>query len=143
MRDIEPLPAEIWFRRIAMIASGDLKDTERALRHAFHMLQLTPREFRPPEYWDLDEESYEALLDAGELEAAARKLVSAPTLTVTTAPSASGTKVVIGCKVLKTAVSGDGDSAAAAILQAWANCLLALKSERRTNWNHLKEGTRG
>ena len=62
MEDLEPLPPETWFERIEMIANGQLGSTESALRHALHMLQLTPREFRPREYGSIDEESYEALL---------------------------------------------------------------------------------
>ena len=132
MEDIEPLPADMWFGRIEIIANGELDNTESALRHAFHLLQLSPREFRPPEYAALDEKGYEALLAAGKLEAAARRLVAAPTLTVTTSSCARGVRVAIGCSVLKTAVIGEGDSVASAILQAWAKCLLALKREFST-----------
>ena len=127
MEDIEPLPPEMWFERIEMIANGELKNAESALRHAFHLLQLTPREFRPPEYALLDEESYEALLEAGHLDEAAMRLVSSPTLTVTTASGADCVEVVIRCEILKRAIFGRGDCAASAILQAWAKCLLALR----------------
>jgi hypothetical protein len=129
MKDIEPLPADLWFGRIEVIANGELDSTESALRHAFHLLQLSPQEFRPPEYAALDEKGYEALLEAGELEAAARRLVAAPTLAVTTASCPRGVKVAIACRVLKTSVIAEGDSVASAILQAWAKCLLALRSE--------------
>jgi len=62
--EIEPLPAELWFDRIEMIERGELASTENALRHAFHLLQLTPLEFRPREYGTIDEADYEALLEA-------------------------------------------------------------------------------
>ena len=127
--ETEPLTPELWFERIEMIANGQLGNTENALRHALHLLQLTPRQFRPPEYGTIDEESYEALLEAGDLDAAARRLVAAPTLTVTTTLSAGGVEVAIGCKTLSMTIFGTGDSAAAAMLQAWAKCFLALRSE--------------
>lgn len=127
--DIEPLTAEIWFARIEMIARGELGPTENALRHAFHLLQLTPREFRPREYGTIDEAEYEALLEAGNLEAAARRLVAAPALTVSTESCADGVEAVIGCRTLKKTVSGTGDTPAAAIVQAWAKCLFELQAE--------------
>ena len=127
--DIEPLLAELWFHRIAMIGRGELGPTEHALRHAFHLLQLTPREFRPREYGTIDETDYEALLEAGDLEAAARRLVAAPTLTVSTQSHPNGVDAVIKCSTLKRAVLGTGDTPAAAILQAWANCLSELREE--------------
>ena len=75
--DIEPLPECLWFERIELIARREFPSTEHALRHALHLLQLTPRQFRPPEYNALDEAHYEALLEAGDLEAAARRLADA------------------------------------------------------------------
>ena len=82
MEDVEPLPADMWFGRIEVIGSGELDNTESALRHAFHLLQLAPREFRPPEYADLDEKGYEAPLETGKLDAAARRLARWPSTTV-------------------------------------------------------------
>lgn len=127
--DLEPLRPDLWFERVEMIAEGRLNNTERGLRHAFHLLQLTPREFRPPEYWDLDEQGYEELLSAGDLEAAARRLVAAPTLTVTTAWGHERIDVAIRCRTLKITTFGQGDSVAAAILQCWAKCFLSLRAE--------------
>lgn len=127
--DFDPLPAETWFERIAMIANGELASTENALRHALHLLQLTPREFRPREYGSIDESNYEALLEGGNLEAAARCLVAMPTLDVTTSANAAGARVAITCRTTKMTVHGEGDSAAAAIVQAWAKSFLALRSE--------------
>jgi len=129
IEDIEPLPANVWFDRIGMIARGELGPTEYALRHAFHLLQLTPREFRPPEYGTLDEPAYEALLEAGDLEMAARRLVAAPGLTVSTQPRANGVDAIIKCSTLKKTVLGTGDTPAAAILEAWANCFSELREE--------------
>ena len=138
--DIEPLPPDLWFERIEMIATGQLGSTENALRHALHLLQLTPHEFRPREYGTIDEESYEALLEAGDLDAAARRLVAAPTLTVSTTSSADGVEVAIGCRTLNKTIFGRGDSVAAAILQAWTECLFALESEFGSSWPNEATG---
>ena len=128
-QDIEPLEPEAWFERIEMIANDQMGSTENALRHALHLLQLSPREFRPREYEAIDEESYEALLESGDLDGAARRLVSAPTLAVSTTSIPDGIEVAIRCRTLDLTIFGKGDSVAAAILQAWAKCLFAMRSE--------------
>jgi hypothetical protein len=138
--DIEPLTPELWFERIDLIANGQLGSTENALRHALHLLQLTPRQFRPREYGTIDEEKYEALLEAGDLDAAARTLVAAPTLTVSATSSPNGVEVAIGCKTLNMTVHGKGDSVAAAILQAWTQCLFMLRSEPDESWLNKASG---
>jgi hypothetical protein len=127
--DLEPLDVEAWFERIEMIATGLIERTEHGLRHAFHLLQLTPREFRPPQYWQLNEQAFEALLDGGQLETAARQLLCAPGLTVTTVYSAHGVEAAVRCRTLKRTTYGRGDSPAAAILDAWARCLLSLNED--------------
>ena len=135
---IEPLTPELWFERIEAIARLQLGRTENRLRHAFHLLQLTPAELRPPEYSMLDEASYEALLEAGDLEAAARTLVSAPTLSVSTSSMGSRVKVAVRCSKLDRTIIGEGDSVADAILRAWAECLLKLR-EAGPTWLRANE----
>jgi hypothetical protein len=129
LEEVEPLPAELWFDRIQMIERGELASTENALRHAFHLLQLTPREFRPRDCGIIGEADYEALLEAGELEAAARRLVAVPTLTVSTVLGARGTDAAIKCSTLNKIVFGTGETPAAAILQAWAKCFSEWREE--------------
>ena len=136
--DIEPLPDWLWFERMELIARREMSSTENALRHALHLLQLTPRQFRPREYSALDEAHYEALLDAGDFEAAARRLVATPTLSVSAAPAAGGVKVAIRCSRLHKTLVGEGDSVADAILQAWAECLLMLR-EAGPTWLRANE----
>jgi len=141
IEDVEPLEVELWFDRIAMIARGQLGPTENALRHAFHLLQLTPCEFRTREYGTIEEADYEALLEAGDLETAARRLVSAPILTVSTEASANGVDARIKCSRLEKTFLGTGHTPAAAILQAWANCLAELKEQFGVN--HFSDVLRG
>ena len=129
VKDIEPLPSDLWFARIAMIANGELKNTEHGLRHALHLLQLTPREFRPAEYYLIDEEGFEALLAVGDLDAAARRLVAAPTLAVSRRSVGETVEATIACSTTAQTITGIGDTFAEALLKAWARCLMNTRSE--------------
>ena len=126
---IEPLNSQIWFGRIELIAGATLP-LENALRHASHLLQLAPTQFRNVLRLAIDEDSFEALLDAGDFDAAARHLVAQPTsLSVTHGASGSMVSAEISCVVLKRVIQGTGKSEADAILDAWASCVLALKDQ--------------
>ena len=129
MKDIEPLQSDLWFARIAMIANGELKNTEHGLRHALHLLQFTPREFRPAEYYLIDEEGFEALLAVGDLDAAARRLVAAPALAVTSKSVGETVEATIACSTTAQTITGTGDTFAEALLTAWARCLMNTRSE--------------
>jgi hypothetical protein len=127
--EIEPLAAALWFRRIEMIGRGELGGIESSLRHAAHLLQLTPQPFRHVVRLTVDEETFESLLEAGQFEAAARYLVAQPTaLSVDEVPG-DPVRATISCAILGRAISGTGDSVATAVLDAWATCLLALRAE--------------
>ena len=130
----EPLYSADWFRRIEKIASGELGSVEKALRHASHLLQLTPAPFRHVVKLAIDEECFEELLEAGELDAAARYLIAQPAaLTVTDDADGGGIRATISCVILNRAISGMGESVATAILAAWTKCLLALRTEYGAN----------
>lgn len=130
----EPLDAAIWFRRIEMIRNRELPRTENALRHALHLLQLTPFEFRPRECPAIDEDIFEGLLAEGHFEEAARLLVTAPTLSVTANCEGGSAKAGIKCRVLDRTIHGEGPTVADAILQAWSECLLMLRAEYGESW---------
>lgn len=127
--EIEPLDPALWFERIEKIARGELA-IENALRHASHLLQLTPRALRHVMRLAIHEDGFEALLDAGDYDSAARHLVAQPTaLVVETHPDRTRIVADISCVILKRVVTGSGETEAQAILDAWTACLLELKSK--------------
>ena len=126
--EVGPLDASLWFCRIEMIARRELA-IENSLRHASHLLQMAPLPLRPIVRLATDEDRFEALLDAGDFDAAARHLVAQPTA-LALEPSSDGTQVAaaISCVVLKRVITGVGETEATAILDAWTTCLLAIKA---------------
>lgn len=132
---IEPLTPSLWFERIVKVANGQLGSVENALRHAAHLLQLTPAPLSHVFTLESDEEGFEALLNAGSLDAAARCLVRVPTaLTVEAVGEDGSYRATIDCPVRGRAVSGRGENEASAILDAWTTCLLNLRREYGSDW---------
>lgn len=140
--EIEPLIPSLWFKRIAMIAAGEFGSLENSLRHAGHLLQLAPRPLRHVVRLDADEDTFEALLCAGDLDAAARRLVAQPMAFSIDEGDGTGTvQATIWCPIQGRAVGGRGDSIAAATLAAWSTCLLSLRTHCEDAW--LSSGGRG
>jgi hypothetical protein len=112
-----------------MIARGELPSMEHALRHAAHLLQLTPAPLRDAVHLALDEEAFEALLEAGEFDAAARHLLAQPTALSVDQDSHGLVRATISCAILKRAIHGTGETGASAVLAAWTTCLLAFRQD--------------
>jgi hypothetical protein len=127
--EITPLDPALWFDRIERIARGDLGSVENSLRHAGHLLQLTPAPFREVVHMSLGEDAYEALLEAGEFDTAARHLIAQPTALSVEQDAEGPVQAVISCVILNRAIRGKGDTVATAVLDAWTTCLLALRAE--------------
>ena len=127
--DVEPLSPTLWFQRIEMIARGELGSVENSLRHAGHLLQLTPTPFREVVRMSLEEKAFEALLQAGEFDTAARHLVAQPTALHVEEASDGRVQAMISCVILRRVIRGSGDTIATAVLDAWTTCLLALRTE--------------
>ena len=126
----EPLISNLWFERIEKVASGGLGSVENALRHAAHLLQLTPTPFRDVVRLGIDEEGFEALLDSGDFDTAARHLIGQPTaLSVEAEQNEVKFRATISCPILGRAISCSAETVASAILAAWTTCLLGLRSE--------------
>jgi hypothetical protein len=127
---VEPLEPALWFSRIEKIANGELGCIERSLRHAAHLLQLTPMPLRQQVGLAIDPGAFETLLEAGDFDTAAKHLVAQPT--ALDVEAGDGTRTVsarIKCAVLNRNIDGRGDTIADAVLNAWTTCLLALRSE--------------
>jgi hypothetical protein len=78
----------------------------------------------------LEESKFEAILEAGDLETAARHLVVPPAaLAVEPGDDGQRPRAAIACDILQRPVDGNGDTVAAAILDAWANRLITLRLE--------------
>lgn len=124
---VEPLAPELWFRRLELIASGQMASVENALRHASHLLQLAPIAYREVVRPAIGEAPFEELLNVGDLDGAARHLVAQP---LALAFSADGEQALatISCPVLGHPVKASGDTIASAVLRAWTTYLLALRA---------------
>lgn len=127
--EVEPLPKKLWLARIERIAEGRFATLENALRHASHLLELAPLEFREFARPSISEEQFEALLTRGDLYAAARQLVAqAAALHVQAEEHGTGVVASISCAKHGRVISGSGPCAASAVLHAWTAYLLALRS---------------
>lgn len=122
--EIEPLPRELWYARIEAIKLQEFGEIESRLRHAFHLLQLTPRALRFTGYWQMDEAYYEALLESRDFDAAAQALTAARSLSVSSRFEGGRVQVVVRCNEQGSEALGEGETVAEATLQALANCLL-------------------
>lgn len=99
----------------------------RALRRAFYLSQLTPGPIRPTFATECSEDSFEKLLEAGDLEGAARALLTSALELQISKPDG---KVIAVIEVSGGDIAGTGISShpAAALLTAWANCISAVLS---------------
>lgn len=127
--EIEPLDPVLWFQRIQLIANGELS-IENSLRHASHLLQLAPSPLRHVLRLAIDECRFEALLEAGNFNLAARHLVAQPTsLRVEPDPDRTMIVATISCEILQRVIRGTGETEAIAIMDAWSSCVLGLRSK--------------
>jgi len=125
----EPLDAAMWFSRVEIIANGALDSVENSLRHAGHLLELTPKELRPHVGLAIAPDDFEVLLDSGDLDGAARHLFAPPgELRIEGGAGAVLMRATIERSALHPKVYGVGDSVAKAALNAWTTCLLSIKA---------------
>jgi hypothetical protein len=127
---VEPLDAILWFTRIELIADGALGCVENSLRHASHLLQLAPEPLRPFVGLSIGAELFEALLDSGDFDTAARHLVAQRT--ALSVDGTAGDRLItatIKCPALGLNIHGMGETVADAVLEAWATRVLALRAE--------------
>jgi len=123
----EPLDAALWFARIEIIANGALDSVENSLRHAGHLLELTPEKLRPLVGLAIPPDDFELLLQNGCLDKAARHLFAFPEL-LSTEGGDRTVRATIQRSALHPKIYGVGESVAKAVLNAWTTCLLSIKA---------------
>ena len=131
---IEPLSPSIWFQRLewlrdrlAPIACLDTPESERLIRHAFHLTQLAPGPFGEIAKSSITEEQIESLLDASESFSAVSGLMNCH-LKLSMRQHENGFHAIVSSEVFATVVSQEASCPEVAALAAWVNCLLAIKT---------------
>ena len=135
--DIEPLEPDLWFAALAQLSKRRAEaregGAESLLRHAFHLLQLTPRPLRGHVQCAVSEETFEALLQAGATDCAALGLVGLTAEIDLHRSAIPGTEAVEARVCLPgqetMPAAAQAQSIALALLGAWANCLLAIRRQ--------------
>jgi hypothetical protein len=130
--EVEPLEPGLWFRRIEMIAKGELGSIENSLRHAAHLAQLAPRPLRGHVGLAIDEDEFEVLLNSGAFDSAARRLRPVA-LSTEAATEGAPSRALIKCSLSKRPFNGSGRTIADAILDAWTSWLLAHRTGLRAD----------
>lgn len=133
--EIEPLEPELWFAALEQLSRRQAKaergTVETLLRHAFHLTQLAPGPLRIVVRCELDEDSFERLLDTEAFDSAAVALVGPPAGFALHCAVGNRHKVYQATVRLpgqrKPPVTARSEDAACALLGAWTNSLLALK----------------
>lgn len=135
MVDIEPLKATLWIAAVGKLHQradrAKNHELESLLRHAYHLVQLTPRHLRSVVRAQVGEGAFEDLLEKRHFEAAARALLGVPgTVSVSQADgNLSEARVCLAAGLDAVAKAAKPESA---ILLAWTKCLLALDNRVTT-----------
>jgi hypothetical protein len=127
---IEPLGLRSWFtsvRRLSAAATTGQAPLGSALRHAFHLVQLTPHALRGSVAAALSERAFEQLLEAEIYDIAAQALVGSPAgLALVRQPGSRAVFAEVRFPDGPGVGCGEGRTIARAILQAWCRAVLAL-----------------
>jgi len=134
-QDSEPLEPELWFSALERLskklsASND-NDVESMLRHALHLLQLTPGPLKGLVRCEIGEEAFEQFLEQGAFDSATLALVGAP-MCYEMSSTLNGGERLIEARAWLPGQSGQPSAASAqslavALLGAWSACLVALR----------------
>lgn len=123
---IQPLSPDLWLGRLGFlrehIFAGTI-ETEPALRHAFHLLQLAPGPFADM-LGDCDEDSFEHLLENKLYDAAAGKLTASSFLDIFVNVPDGHASVEIKSEVYDLRIEAVAKDKANAMLIAWVELIL-------------------
>lgn len=132
---IEPLDPELWFQAIERLstrlsASND-NDVESMLRHALHLVQLTPGPLKGVVRCEIGEDAFEEFLARAAFDSAAIALVGSPMCYELSCNLEAGRRVIEARAWIPTQTAqpspAAGESLASALLGAWSGCLVALR----------------
>lgn len=130
MQDIEPLEPAMWFGAIAKLEQRRIRSAEiefdRLLRHAYHLLQLTPRPLRSIIRSELSETQYDVLLGARALESAAMGLIGQPMRYGLVRLIAGHFEAKVWLTDSAEPTSVHSTFVASALLGAWAQTIVAM-----------------
>jgi hypothetical protein len=127
---IEPLGLGSWFasvRRLSALLSASHGTIGTALRHAYHLVQLTPHTLRTSVAAALSERAFEQLLEAEIYDIAAQALVGSPAgLALVRQPGSKAVFAEVRFPDGRGLGCGQGRTIASAVLQAWCRAAVAL-----------------
>ena len=139
---IEPLGPRAWFasvRRLSALAAAGPATIGSALRHAYHLAQLTPHGLRTSVAAALNERAFEDLLEAEVYDVAAQALVgSSDGLALVRQPGSKAIFAEVRFADGRGMGCGQGRTIAAAILHAWCTAALALDTSAGGADGHAK-----
>ncbi|HVT54952.1 MAG TPA: hypothetical protein VHD34_02725 [Xanthobacteraceae bacterium] len=132
---IEPLDPELWFQALerlsSRISASNDNDVESMLRHALHLVQLTPGPLKGVVRCEIGEDAFEAFLERGAFDSAAIALVGSPMCYELNCALEAGRRVIEARAWIPSQAAQPGPAAgeclASALLGAWTGCLVALR----------------
>lgn len=128
---IEPLEPASWFAALQELGQSEVNmnrgGSAALLRRAFYLLQLTPGPLRGLLRHDLDEVTYERLLNCGAFESAALWLVGDTMLFELSRQSPAEFEARVWFLTQRERTWMKSESAAVALMRAWCQCLCTLR----------------
>ena len=142
----EPLDLPTWIEAIRgalpfLLEEPDETVVSRALRKAFHLSRLTPDPIRSLFATQSDEGTYEHLLQSGDLEGAARALLT-PALSIESSKPDGKFVVCIQASGIDSRGTGASSHPAAAILAAWFSCISSALAHAAEDGGALSQDRR-
>lgn len=144
---IEPLEPELWFQALERLSGmGPAAECAHMLRHAFHLVQLTPGPLKGIVRCEVSESEFEEFLDCGALDSAAIALIGSPMCFELACALCDGQRT-IEARVWLPAQTGRPSSAAGscvhgALVGAWSNSLVSLRQRSHANANQVRRRSR-